>query len=517
MRPNPMRRNPMRRNPPPQAPARAHLDDPVTGAARGPGGPPKRGGARPGRHGAGPAGPRPAAAARPTQVQGGDPARRVAYELLRAVGSRDAYANLTMPQLLRSAGLSGRDAAFATELGYGTLRSLGTYDAVLAACVDRPLDRVDPPVLDVLRLGAHQLLGMRVPTHAAVSATVDLGRAAAGPGPATFVNAVLRRVSQHDLRAWHDQLAPPYDTDPAGHLGFFHAHPRWVAQSFADALGGDWAAVAEACRADNVPARVTLAARPGRCTVADLVALGAEPTPYSPYGAVLPGGDPADLAAVRRGDAGVQDEGSQLVALALAAAPLEGPDDCWLDACAGPGGKAALLAGLAAARGARLVAAEIAPHRAGLVARALDGDPGRPAVVVADSTAPPWHDGAFDRVLVDAPCTGLGALRRRPEARWRRQPSDVGRLFDLQARLLDRALDAARPGGVVMYATCSPHVGETRGVLAHVLEHRPGDELEDVRPLLGGVPHLGPGPHVQLWPHLHNTDAMFLALIRRGG
>src|SRR5262249_3367137 len=154
--------------------------------------------------------------------------------------------------------------------------------------------------------------------------------------------------------------------------------------------------------------------------------------------------------------AGVQDEGSQLVTSAFAAAPLDGSDSLWLDACAGPGGKAALLDGLAAARGARLLAAEIAPHRARLVANTLAGT-GRPGrVVPAASTAPAWPDGRFDRVLLDVPCSGLGALRRRPEARWRRVPADVGRLFDLQVRLLVRGVQAVRPGGMVGYVTCSP-------------------------------------------------------------
>jgi 16S rRNA (cytosine967-C5)-methyltransferase len=471
-------------------------------------------GARPGRRDGGPAGRRPAGGTRPPLTPP-DPARRAAFNLLRAVDERAAYANLTLPGLLREASLTGRDAAFATELGYGTLRGQGTYDRILAACIDRPLERVDPPVRDVLRLGVHQLLGMRVPSHAAVSATVDLARTAVGPGPASFVNAVLRKVAGRDLRAWHDELAPPYETDPAGHLAFAHAHPRWIVTALADALGGDWAAVAAALKADNVPAKVTLAARPGRCTVADLVALGAEPTLWSPYGAVLDSGDPGDLAPVRSGAAGVQDEGSQLVALALARAELTGPDLRWLDACAGPGGKAALLAGLAAERGATLLAAELAPHRARLVARSLAPGPGS-AVVVADGTAPAWRNGTFDRVLVDAPCTGLGALRRRPEARWRREPSDVGRLLPLQTALLGRALDATRPGGVVAYVTCSPHVGETRGVVSSVLARRRGDVPVDARPLLAGMPDLGEGPHVQLWPHLHGTDAMFLALIRRG-
>lgn len=249
--------------------------------------------------------------------------------------------------------------------------------------------------------------------------------------------------------------------------------------------------------------------------MAELVAAGAEPTRWSPYGAALPGSDPGDVAAVREGRAGVQDEGSQLVTLALATAELSGPDERWLDLCAGPGGKAALLAGLATERGARLVAVEQHRHRARLVERALAGDPGSHRVLVADAREPIAGEAPFDRVLLDAPCSGLGALRRRPEARWRRQPSDVAALRPLQVELLRAALAAARPGGIVAYVTCSPHVAETVTVVGDVLRGRTDLERLDARPLLPGVPELGDGPDVQLWPHRHGTDAMYLSLVRR--
>jgi len=362
-----------------------------------------------------------------------DAARRVAFDVLRAVDERDAYANLVLPDLLTSREIEGRDAAFATELTYGTLRLTGTYDVVLAACVDRPLDQVDPPVLDVARLGAHQLLAMRVPAHAAVSATVELARAVLGDGRAKFVNAVLRRVGARDLASWVSELAPAYDVDPVGHLAVAHSHPRWVVSAVRDALHGSLEETTALLAADNVPAAVTLVARPGRADVAELLAAGAQLGRWSPFAAALPGGDPGAIAAVREGRAGVQDEGSQLVALALAAAPVEGSDRWWLDLCAGPGGKAALLGALARERGGRLVAAELAPHRARLVRHAVGGDGD---VVVADGRSPAWRAAGFDRVLVDAPCTGLGALRRRPEARWRRTAEDVAPLAALQRALL---------------------------------------------------------------------------------
>ncbi len=448
-----------------------------------------------------------------------DPARLAAYDVLAAVREKDAYTNLVLPSLLRSRGVTGRDAAFATELVSGTIRRQGTYDAVLAALVDRPLGDVDPGVHDALRLGTHQLLGMRVPSHAAVGTTVDLVRARVGHGPAGFVNAVLRKVAGHDLSGWVRRVAPDPGEDPDGFAAVAHSHPRWVVAALGEALGaGGRAGELDALlAADNEPAKVTLVARPGAATVEELVASGGTATGRSPFAVRLEGGDPGEIAAVAQGRAGVQDEGSQLTALALARVPLDGSDARWLDLCAGPGGKAALLAALAAGQGARLLASERLEHRARLVATATASvTDGLLGVVTADGTRPAWREGAFDRVLVDAPCSGLGALRRRPEARWRRSPGDLDALVPLQAALLGSALDAVRPGGVVAYVTCSPVLAETAGVVARVLAERPGVHLEDAAPLLPEVEDAaGPVPGtLQLWPHRHGTDAMFLALLR---
>ncbi|MFF5304751.1 MULTISPECIES: RsmB/NOP family class I SAM-dependent RNA methyltransferase [unclassified Streptomyces] len=467
--------------------------------------------------------PRPRKPGKPYRRPQKDPVRFLAFEALRAVDERDAYANLVLPPLLRKAREKGdfdaRDAALATELVYGTLRKQGTYDAIIASCVDRPLREVDPPVLDVLSLGVHQLLGTRIPTHAAVSASVELARVVLGDGRAKFVNAVLRKVAQDDLDTWIERVAPPYDDDPEDNLAIVHSHPRWVVSALWDSLGGGRAGIEDLLEADNERPEVTLVARPGRSTTEELLREeAAVPGRWSPYAVRLSeGGEPGAVEAVKEGRAGVQDEGSQLVALALANAPLDGPDEKWLDGCAGPGGKAALLAAVAAERGAMLLASEKAPHRAGLVAKSLAGNPGPYQVIAADGTRPPWRPGSFDRVLMDVPCTGLGALRRRPEARWRRRPEDLEGFAPLQRDLLGTALESVRVGGVVGYATCSPHLAETRAVVDDILKQYPHTELIDARPLLPDVPALGAGPDVQLWPHLHGTDAMYLALIRRTG
>jgi len=448
-----------------------------------------------------------------------DPARDVTAEVVNAVDVNDAYANLLLPRLLRERGISGRDAAFATELTYGTLRWQGVLDVVIESASGRELAALDPPVRAVLRVGSYQLLHMRTPAHAAVHESVELARRRCGPKPVGLVNAVLRKVAAASWAQWTQRLAP---ADDVGRLAFTHGYPRWVAAAIDDALG-DRAELAAALGADRPVTH--LVARPGRIGREELLAQAgpdATPGPWSPYAVRMDGGDPAALPAVRSGAAAVQDEGSQLMALATAGAALAGgPDRDWLDMCAGPGGKAALLAALRPA-GATLLCADVQPHRARLVATTLSG---AGPVVVADARRPAWPDGRFDRVLLDAPCTGLGALRRRPEVRWRRQPADVQRLQALQTELLTHALESVRPGGLVAYVTCSPHPDETQAVVDRVLARRPDAQRLDAGAAVAGATVAGAavdavadarrGPDVQLWPHRHGTDAMYLALLRR--
>jgi 16S rRNA (cytosine967-C5)-methyltransferase len=414
--------------------------------------------------------------------------------------------------MLRDRKITGRDAALATELTYGTSRAVGMLDVIIADVARRPVGEIDGAVLDVLRLGAYQLLRTRIGAHAAVSTSVDLVRSSVGHGPVGFVNAVLRKISQRTEDLWVDALAPPISEDLIGHLAFQYAHPRWIAEVFDDALGGSAGALQAALAADDERPLTHLVARPGMITADELAAItGGDVGRYSPYCVYLDGGDPGDLEPIREGLAGVQDEGSQLVARALAMAPVDGEDTGrWLDLCAGPGGKAALLGAIAAIDGARVTAIEKAPHRAELIRKATGDLP--VDVQVADGRDPQLEPG-FDRVLVDAPCTGLGALRRRPEARWRRNPGDVPELVALQQQLLASAIELLRPGGVVVYSTCSPHPAETRGVADWAVAELPVTALE-ARELVP-VDGLPDGPYVQLWPHLHGTDAMFFTALRK--
>lgn len=482
-----------------------------------------------------------------------DPARRAAYTLLEAVERDDAYANLVMPGILRRARLTGRDAGFATELGYGALRMRDLLDAVIAQGAQR--DSIDLPVRLALRLGVHQVLFMRVPDHAAVDTTVNLVRDVAGTGASRFANAVMHRVVERTPDEWlsrvEEQAATREDRLGAGahlrRLAARHAHPLWLVRALHDAVTGSTsphaddaceacAPVASMLQANNMPAHVTLAARPGRIEAPEL----AEVThgtlgQFSPWAVRPPAGDPGALAPVREGLASVQDEGSQLVVHAAVAAWDQSAvkrTGLWLDLCAGPGGKAALLAGLAHARGAQLVAVEVSEHRADLVRQNVQGAPGEPRVVTADArlldTQPWYRPGCADLVLLDAPCTGAGAMRRRPESRWRRTPADLTDLTRLQADLADAALAALAPGGLLAYVTCSPLLPETSQVVADLIHHAHASGITltfvDVPAVLAADPLVRhreqllagqAGPDLRLWPHQHDTDGMYLAVLRR--
>ena len=464
----------------------------------------------------------------------GDP-RHIAWEVLHAVDDRAAYANLMLPSLLRERRLEARDAGFATELTYTTLRWRGFIDAVIEACAQRQTTLIDTNSLNALRLGVAQILLLRVPAHAAVSTTVDLAAAVASPNSRGFVNAVLRRASELDLLGWQSRIVEK-TTDELTSLSLRYSHPRWIVVALRDALQQCGRSIAElpvVLQANNDAVRPTLVARPPHL-LADTLAQDVSGSLGRWVDTAVEGvrGDIGAISAIRKGYAGVQDEGSQLIAHVLAGISISGDDSQWLDMCAGPGGKAALLAGLAEARMAHLTALDLQEHRVNLLRDALRHFP-RADVHTCDATdltqLPDYRDGMFDRVLVDAPCSGIGALRRRPDLRWQRDASAVSGLASLQEALLLAAVKAVRVGGVVGYATCSPHVSETAVVVKQVrrLARQQGIETEivNVSDQLSQVPHVRNGselatlnggkPFLQLWPDVHGTDAMFLAILRR--
>ena len=399
-----------------------------------------------------------------------------------------------------------RDKGFVTELLYGTLRMQGRHDYILQQVSDRPLSEVDTGIVDICRMGVHQLFEMRVATHAAVSATVELARKVIGESKASFVNAILRKVSSQTLEQWLEPTS--FITDPIARLAIRYSHPEWIVSAYFDLLK-DLDRVEEELAVNNVPAMPTLVAWPGDSTQSELVDLGGVATEYSPYGARFDGA-PGMLEVIRHRKAGVQDEGSQLVAHIFSLATKDSAS--LLDLCAGPGGKAALLAHLANVNGQEFTANEISEARAKLVKNVI----GKFPVQVGDGREIASHGYTYDAILADVPCTGLGALRRRPEVRWRRTVQDLRGLLVLQRELSDAAISVLNPGGVFGYATCSPHFSETSGEVLRILKDHPELEQMDIAPFIpSNLEGATRDKSLSLWTSKHGTDAMFLALFRK--
>jgi 16S rRNA (cytosine967-C5)-methyltransferase len=431
--------------------------------------------------------------------------RLLAFDLLTEVNRNEGYSNLLLPQALNASKLDERDRSLVTELLYGTIRMQGKHDWVLAQISDRPWNEVDPGIVDVARLGVHQLHEMRVPDHAAVASTVEVARKRLGESKASFVNALLRNVTRTSQEDWFLPLTQM--SDPVERLSIQFSHPAWIVSAYFDLLK-DWAEVESALSINNEAAIPTLVSWPGISTQQDLIDIGAEPTSYSEFGALWKG-NPGALDLIKARKIGVQDEGSQLVASVFAAAAA---GSSWLDMCAGPGGKAALLSSIARTRAIKFTANEVSAVRADLVRQVVNGD----RVLVGDGREIGNQEEKFDAILIDAPCTGLGALRRRPEVRWRRTLQDLRELTQLQRELIQSAISALNVGGVLGYATCSPHLAETSIQVADIKKKFTNVEQIPVGPFMpenleGGLRDEA----MSLWTHRVGTDAMYLALFKK--
>lgn len=431
--------------------------------------------------------------------------RLLAFDLLTEVNRNEGYSNLLLPQALNASKLDERDKSLVTELLYGTIRMQGKHDWVLSQISDRPWSEVDPGIVDVCRMGVHQIHEMRVPDHAAVASTVEVARKRLGESKASFVNAMLRNVTRKSREEWFlplDAIA-----DHVERFSIQYSHPQWIVSAYFDLLKS-WDEVESALAINNEPATPTLVSWPGLSTVSDLIDIGAEPTTYSPYGAHWKG-NPGALDLIKSRKIGVQDEGSQLVALVFAAAA---GGESWLDMCAGPGGKAALLSNIARQRNITFTANEVSAVRADLVRQVVNGD----RVLVGDGREIGDHNEKFDAILIDAPCTGLGALRRRPEVRWRRTLQDLRELTQLQRELIESAVRALKVGGVLGYATCSPHLAETSIQVSDLKKKHLTMEQLDISPYLPtNLENSERDMAMSLWTHRSDTDAMYLALFKK--
>jgi 16S rRNA (cytosine967-C5)-methyltransferase len=442
-------------------------------------------------------------------------ARDVALASLLAVEQSDAYLNLILPKRISEARLLHSDAAFATELAYGTSRNQGFYDYVIQVVTKRSTRDIDLEVLCALRLGIHQLLQLETPAHAAIFETVNQIKRSPKHSAFGFVNAALRRVSETDFEFWVRELEDE-DFNSDEFLSTRYSHPIWVTRALKLALDADGAKeeLVQALASDNSNPKVNLVRFPGRGEPSSSLLKG----DASPYGYELVSGDPSTLPEVACGDYRVQDQGSQLSALALTEAKPIKKGERWLDLCSGPGGKAALLAAVGSMHDVQLVTNEVSKHRAKLVETAL-----RHSGLRAEQHSLDGRNidslGMFDRIMLDAPCTGLGALRRRPESRWRKNPEDLKELTVLQRELLESAWKALLPGGVLAYVTCSPHPSETTSQIEWFLRHQDRAELVDANSIVKSIsPDLKLNldrKTCQLWPHRNGTDAMFISLIRK--
>ena len=437
-------------------------------------------------------------------------ARLLVFNLITQVNRQGAYANLRLPELLADSNLEERDRAFATELGYGTLRMQGLHDALIKRHIDRPFDEIDSGIIDLLRMGIHQVTQMRVPDHAAVGETVEVARATIGESRASYVNALLRKTTADS--SFFADLAAISDTKMR--LALTYSHPEWEVAAFFDQLQ-DWAEVEALLQANNAPVKPHLIAWPGRSTVEELMLEGGSPLAWTTNG-VLSAKMPGAYQAIKERRAGVQDRGSQLVSQLFLNTATTKSTLSWLDMCAGPGGKAsALFTALSEERlGDTFTANEPSEHRARLVAQVIP----RQNVISHPGQDLPAIGTTYDRILIDAPCTGLGALRRRPEARWRRTPQDLKELVKTQRELLESGLALLNPDGLLAYVTCSPHLLETKAQILETLHRHQEIELRDISPFLPqSVPThvLTVDGTLQLWTHRDDADSMYMALLAR--
>jgi 16S rRNA (cytosine967-C5)-methyltransferase len=446
------------------------------------------------------------------------PARVAAYDTLCAVSA--GRADLPTAVAFSRGGLHDeRDRALASEIATGVQRWRAALDHLVVHFSKRTIARVDPEIVDILRLSAYQLLYLtRVPAAAIVDDAVNLTKRAGKTSASGFVNAVLRAIS----RARNALPLPPRPVDPRDRdavLAYFSitlSHPGWLVERWYDRFGFE--ATERWLQFDNAPAPLTLRANRLR-TMPDALAsrlaadgIKVSPGAFAPDALIVNEGFPLRSSGLAEGLFVVQDEASQLVALLAGDSPQR-----VLDACASPGGKTTAIAAAMESRGL-IVACDVRDRRIDLLRRTVASS-GAPniRVVQADLLQPLPFERGFDCVLVDAPCSGLGTLRRDPDIRWRRQARDLSMLAEAQQTMLQNAAEVVAPGGRLVYATCSSEPEENEAVAAAFLHCTPAFETVDAR---RAAPRLPPAVvdqagHLRTQPHEHGLEAFFGAVFRR--
>lgn len=441
--------------------------------------------------------------------------RHAAFTILARIEKERSYSDILIDRELSLGALQGPDRGLLTELVYGVLRRQGTLDHVIGQFSRIAVSRLERAVLGLLRLGLYQLLFLdRIPASAAVNETVKLAHILA-PRSAGFINAVLRQADrQRDSIKYPDRGRSPHD-----YLAARYSHPVWIVKEWERQLGFEGAEQLAEAMSDIPPLTIRCnTLRISRKELAErLSAEGATTTDcaYSPLGLHLSTGTPAaTLVSFREGLFSIQDEASQIAALLVGAVPGERI----LDLCAAPGGKATCLAELMGNRG-EIIACDIHPRRLEQVTTfAARLGIGIIRTMAQDASLPDvMHKGElFDRVLLDAPCSGLGVLRRNPESKWWKRPEDIRVLAEKQRSILANAAALVRPGGVLVYSTCSTATAEDEGVLDDFLSRNSGFVLEDLRRhFLQYAPLLTERGMFRSWPHQHGMDGFFAARLKR--
>lgn len=429
--------------------------------------------------------------------------RLVAHQLLTRVQTDDSYINLLLPSFISKSGLAEQDRGLVQELAYGALRWQLQYDAFIDLLASGK--KVEDGVRIALRLGLHQLFRMRIPTHAAINETVELVKVVS-PRAAGFANAILRNADRKGFDSLLAEATKGLGTLKAQSITY--SHPEWIIGALLDALALDGrGAIKQVLSANNETPQINIAAL-SKSARDSLVDQGFEKSKVSPIGFVMDGNPEPYLAK----DVRVQDLGSQLVGLVLS--KLSTPNSRYLDMCSGPGGKSAVL--LSGLTDGTLDCFEPSHHRAELVREAVGHDSRANVIEKIGQEAP---TNTYDAVLLDAPCSGIGSLRRKPESRWRKQAIQLKQLEKTQAELIDAGINSLRRGGVLLYSTCSPVISETNSQVVDALARHPEVELVDLKPILAELsPSLQLNENrltVQLWTDLHETDCMFMAAFRK--
>lgn len=442
-------------------------------------------------------------------------AREAALETILRVHCTGSYAHILLSKILERSRLKTRDKALATELVYGTLRNEGTLDWVLSHYAVRPLQELSPEILDILRLGAYQLLyTKKIPAYAATNESVELAKKYTGPGIARFVNALLRRViKEKDKLPW-----PKLEEDPVSHISLVYSHPRWLVEMWIEELGlKDTIAL---CKVNNARLPVVFRVNTLKITPAGLKkrleerGLRVAATPFAPEGLVVErGGAISEFPEFNEGLFQVQDESSMLVSYAVGPKPGE----LVLDLCAAPGGKTTHLAALMKNKG-RIIAVDLHAHRLRLIeencerlgvkiVKLIQGNATKLEGLISEKV---------DRILVDAPCSGLGTLGRRPDSRWRKSVEAIKQLAVLQSQLLESASSFVKIEGVIVYATCTISRRENQEVVEEFLKRHPEFVLERVSDYLPvEIPSVT--EWLQLLPHVHHTQGFFMARLKKVG